>query len=114
MASRARRAMAFQQFDMRGVDMAAGQAGKAGDHGARRAAAHFLEKRDGGHQRASRPAAAGTKIAMTMPSLRQTVKESAAGLEDHASRRWRSPRPTGRSAGSAATLRPMLKASVRA
>ena len=109
----ARRTMVFQQFDMGWVDMAAGEAGKARDHGARRAAAHFLEKRDGGHQSASPAGRAGTNMAMTMPSLRQTVKEraEASKIIEPAVAIAAPHRPN---MGIRTTLKPTLTASVRA
>ncbi len=75
----ARRPLAAQDLDMRGVERRGGQAAELGDHRGGRGAARFLQQRDGGHQAApSGAATAGTKIAMTMPSRRQTVKESVA------------------------------------
>ena len=71
----AQRTVAFEKLDMGRIDALAGKTREPGDHGARRAAARFLQKRNRGHQRGL---PAGANIAMTMPSLFQTVKESAA------------------------------------
>src|SRR5918994_22186 len=70
--------MALQHFDVGAVDRPVVQACKLGDHRRRGAAAHFLEQRDGNHQNTPFAGTAGTKIAMTMPSLRQTVNDRAA------------------------------------
>ena len=59
------------------VDGLVRDAGSLGDHRAGRAAARFFQKRDRGHQLVA-SVRGGTKIAMTMPSRRYTVKESAA------------------------------------
>ena len=69
---------AFEKLDMRLVAHPRGETGQFGDHRAGRAAAHLLEQGYRHHQRTAFLAGAGMKIAMTMPSLRQTVKLSAA------------------------------------
>ena len=68
---------AFEKLDMRLVAHPRGETGQFGDHCAGRAAAHLLEQGYRHHQRTAFSAGAGMKIAMTMPSLRQTVKLSA-------------------------------------
>ena len=60
---------------------------------------HFLEKRNGDHQRwLPRRIAGGAKISMTMPSLRHTVKDSAMASKSMAPavRDGRAPKPEDR------------------
>ena len=104
----AQRTVAFQKLDVSGIDGLAGQPGEPGDHGAGRATARFLQKRNRGHQREP---PAGAKIAMTMPSLFQTVKESAAA-SNTIEAVVAIAAPQRPKAGISATLSAMLSASV--
>ena len=107
----AQRPVTFQQLDVRLVADRGGHAGQLGDHRAGRAAAHLLDQRYRGHQCAA--FSPGMKIAMTMPSLRQTVKESAAAsnIIDTAVAMAAPHRP---SIGMRMTLSEMLRTSVSA
>ena len=87
--------------------------GDAGEHRAAGAAAGFLDNGLGGHHAAPVFERAGMNTAMTMPSLRQTVKDNALASKTIAAD-VAIAAPHRPNAGISTTLRPTLSASVAA